>query len=62
MGDNFPEGTSQSDPSSVPPLDPDSLEDRPPRVRDEDEAIGVPETVSEDEPTTEEEPENQQAG
>ena len=59
----FPEGTSQSDPSAVPPLDPDSLEEESPRAADEDEAIdSSQETVSEDGPSTEEEPENQQAG
>ena len=63
MGENFPEGTSQSDPSAVPPLDPDSLEEESPRAADEDEAIdSSQETVSEDGPSTEDETENQQAG
>jgi hypothetical protein len=52
MGENFPEGTSQSDPSAVPP-----------RNRDGDEAIeGRREPTPEDEPSIEEEPENQQTG
>jgi hypothetical protein len=58
MGENFPEGTSQSDPSAVPRQDDD------PRSReDEDKAIGE---VGRDEPSTETEaeeaPESQQAG
>jgi hypothetical protein len=52
MGENFPEGTSASDPSAVPP-----------RNRDEDEAIeGSHEPTPDDEPTIDEEPENQQTG
>ena len=55
MGENFHEGTSQSDPSAVPPLDTESLEDVPPRVRNEDRTLA-------EEPSIEEEPENQQTG
>ena len=52
MGENFPEGTSASDPSAVPP-----------RTHDEDEAIeGSGEPASDDEPTVDEEPESQQTG
>jgi hypothetical protein len=52
MGETFPEGTSQSDPSVVPP-----------RIRDEDELIeDNREQTSDDEPTIEEEPENQRTG
>ena len=51
MGETFPEGTSQSDPSAVP------------RISDEDELIeDKREQASDDEPTVEEEPENQQTG
>jgi len=46
MGETFPEGTSESDPSAVPPFDPDTLED--------DEA--------ESGDSVEDEPENQQTG
>ena len=55
MGENFPEGTSQSDPSAVPPLDREALEDVPPEIRDEDREL-------EDEQAADEEPENQQTG
>ena len=52
MGENFPEGTSASDPSSVPPL-----------TRDEKaEIAGREEPTPDDEPSVEEEPENQQTG
>jgi len=51
MGETFPEGTSQSDPSIVPP-----------RIRDEDELIEDNREQTSDEPIVEEEPENQQTG
>lgn len=60
MGENFPEGTSQSDPSAVPPLDRKSLEGVPPRVRDEDQAIA--ESQEHEPGDVDEEPENQQTG
>jgi hypothetical protein len=47
MGETFPEGTSQSDPSAVPPLDPETLEDEP---------------EESEEGSVEEEPESQQTG
>ncbi len=63
MGENFPEGTSQSDPSAVPPLDREGLEDGPPRTRDEDQAPGESQDpAATDEPSVDEEPENQQTG
>jgi len=56
VGENFPEGTSASDPSAVPPFDPESLEEEPEELHD----------VGRDEPSeetdAEEAPESQQAG
>ena len=52
MGENFPEGTSASDPSAVPPLTED----------EKDEIAGRDEPTPDDEPSVEEEPENQQTG
>ena len=40
MGENFPEGTSASDPSAVPRIDRDELGDESPRQRDEEQALG----------------------
>jgi hypothetical protein len=61
MSDNFPEGTSASDPSAVPRID--RPEDESPRQRDEQEALG---DVGRDDPAeeteAEEAPESQQAG
>ena len=52
MSENFPEGTSQSDPSAVPLP-----------ISDEDQAIEADrEPTPDDEPTVDEEPENQQTG
>jgi len=63
MGENFPEGTSASDPSSVPRSDPSEHEVRSPRQRDEEQALG---DVSREDPAeeteAEEAPESQQAG
>ena len=61
MGENFPEGTSQSDPSAVPRRDPerDRLDDTPPRVRDEDDVIREAEPLSGE---VDEKPESQQTG
>jgi hypothetical protein len=59
MGENFPEGTSESDPSAVPPFDPESLDEAPPRRREEDDVIGEAEPLSGE---TDEEPENQHTG
>jgi hypothetical protein len=61
MSENFPEGTSASDPSAVPRTD--RPEDESPRRRDEQEALG---DVGRDDPAeeteAEEAPESQQAG
>lgn len=52
MSENFPEGTSASDPSAVPPLTEDEKE----------EIARRREPMPDDEPSVEEEPENQQTG
>ena len=59
MGENFPEGTSASDPSAVPRRDRENLNETPPRVRDEDDLTREAEPLSGE---ADEEPENQQAG
>ena len=63
MGENFPEGTSQSDSSAVPRTDQTTPEDESPRRRDEDESLtpGGRDDPSE-ETDAEEAPESQQAG
>ena len=63
MGENFPEGTSASDPSAVPRIDAPEHEDESPRRRDEEQAlgdVGRPDPAEETE--AEEAPESQQAG
>ena len=61
MGENFPEGTSQSDPSAVPHRD--EPEDESPRRRDEDEPTSSgPRDDPSEETDAEESPESQQAG
>ena len=61
MGENFPEGTSLSDPSAVPRRDdPAGLED--PQRRDEDQEIGSLDRSPEAEENAEDAPESQQAG
>lgn len=63
MGENFPEGTSQSDPSAVPRTDQTTPQDEPPRRREEDEAISpVRSDDPSDETDAEDAPESQQAG
>lgn len=63
MGENFPEGTSASDPSAVPRIDRDELDDESSRQRDEEQALGdVGRDDPEDETEAEESPESQQAG
>ena len=61
MDENFPEGTSASDPSAVPRIS--RAEDESPRRRDEEEALGE---VGRDDPAeeteAEEAPGSQQAG
>ncbi len=63
MGENFPEGTSASDPSSVPRIDQVESEDESPRQRDEEQAL---DDLGRDDPAeeteAEEAPESQQAG
>ena len=65
MGENFPEGTSASGPSAVPPFDPETLEEEPEEQssRQRDEELG---DVGRDDPSeetdAEEAPESQQAG
>ena len=63
MGENFPEGTSASDPSAVPRIDRPDDDDMSPRQRDEEQALG---DVGRDDPAeeteAEEAPESQQAG
>ncbi len=57
MGENFPEGTSASDPSAVPPFDPETLEEEP-----EEELADVGRDDPSEETDAEEAPESQQAG
>ena len=57
MGENFPEGTSASDPSAVPPFDPENLEEEP-----EEERADVGRDDPSEETDAEEAPESQQAG
>jgi len=57
VGENFPEGTSASDPSAVPPFDPESLEEEP-----EEELPDVGRDEPSEETDAEEAPESQQAG
>jgi len=57
VGENFPEGTSASDPSAVPPFDPESLEEEP-----EEELHDVGRDEPSEETDAEEAPESQQAG
>ena len=63
MGENFPEGTSASDPSAVPRIDRPERRGHSPRQRDEEQALG---DVGRDDPAeeteAEEAPESQQAG
>ena len=63
MGENFPEGTSASDPSAVPRIDRSEDEDMSPRQADEEQTLG---DVGRDDPAeeteAEEAPESQQAG
>jgi hypothetical protein len=63
MGENFPEGTSQSDPSAVPRTEQTSPDEEPPRRKDEGQDMGA---VGRDDPSdetdAEETPESQQAG
>jgi hypothetical protein len=63
MGENFPEGTSQSDPGAVPRTDQTTPEDESPRSRDEGESLtrGGRDDPSE-EADAEVAPESQQAG
>jgi len=61
LGENFPEGTSQSDPSAVPRRD--QPEDESPRRQDEEAAISPSGRDDPAEETdAEEAPESQQAG
>jgi hypothetical protein len=57
VGENFPEGTSASDPSAVPPFDPENLEEEP-----EEELADVGREDPSEETDAEEAPESQQAG
>ena len=57
MGENFPEGTSASDPSAVPPFDPARLEEEP-----DEETPDVGRDDPSEETDAEEAPESQQAG
>jgi len=57
VGENFPEGTSASDPSAVPPFDPESLEEEP-----DDKRADVGRNDPAEETDAEEAPESQQAG
>lgn len=63
MGENFPEGTSQSDPSAVPRTEQTTPNDEPPRREDEEQALGdVGRDDPEKETDAEDAPESQQAG
>lgn len=63
MGENFPEGTSASDPSAVPRTEQTTPEDESPRPRDEEDALGpVRGGDPADEADAEDAPESQQAG
>jgi hypothetical protein len=63
MGENFPEGTSASDPSAVPRTEQTTPEEESPRHRDEEDALGtLPRDDPAEETSAEEAPESQQAG
>lgn len=64
MGENFPEGTSQSDPSAAPRTDEvESPETEVSPISDGDQVAGrTQHPVLEDDEGVEEEPENQQTG
>lgn len=63
MGENFPEGTSASDPGAVPRTEQTTPEEESPRRRDEDQAISrVRRDDPADEADAEDAPESQQAG
>jgi hypothetical protein len=62
VGENFPEGTSASDPSAVPPLDPAKLEQEPEEGARDEEGGEVGRDDPSEETDAEEAPESQQAG
>jgi hypothetical protein len=62
VGENFPEGTSASDPSAVPPLDPESLEEEPEGGAVDEKRGAVGRDDPSEETDAEEAPESQQAG
>ncbi len=62
MGENFPEGTSASDPSAVPPFDPESLDEKPDEGAVEERRDDIGRDDPSEEIDAEEAPESQQAG
>jgi hypothetical protein len=61
LGQNFPEGTSLSDPSAIPRRD-DPADHEDPQRRDGDPEISSLDRNPEDEEDAEDAPESQQAG
>jgi hypothetical protein len=62
VGENFPEGTSASDPSAVPPFDPERLEEEPEEGTVDEKRADVGRDDPSEETDAEEAPESQQAG
>ncbi len=62
MGENFPEGTSASDLSAVPPFDPENLKEEPEEGAVDEELGDVGRDDPSEETDAEEAPESQQAG